>query len=1210
MGAAMRSATLRLFFVLVGMVGLASGAFGQGWDSCGAYEHYLHWAGRVQLDGIAKDVAVSGNYAYVIAEYTNLFVVDVSNPERPTRIANVGADWNTRAIAASASHLFIVSDNNLSIRSLADAQYPQQMGTIGVPNARNVVVSGDLVYVARGYSGVSVISIVDPYSPVLLGTVDTPGEATDLVADSGFVYVADGSQGLQVINATNPAAPVITGWLPMASTAQCIAKDGNVVAIGGQNSVQFVDVGNATAPALLSSLATGVVWDVWMSGGRAWLSGDGVTALDVSNPRYPNVVGQIATYATPYNIDVVGHNVFVADYSAGLTIISSADDHSAPIVSRWQPASVPVKVVALAGSVFLSTTDGKFRAIDCTDTAAPVELSSLETGYGQSQFALDAQRAYLCIPGNRLQVVDISDPAHLQPLGAVAFGDINEVAVQGDLAFVAGVNGLKIVNVADPDAPVLVSETPGAPSYHVAVEGKYVVCAYGSELRVVGINNPVQPQLLGSVSCRGTVTDLEMSGGLVVAAIGSSGVAFVDISVPNSPLLLSTIDTPGYARAVARAGDNVVVADDGTGTLVVDISNIALPRLIGSFRNGGYAGDVALQADYIFSANSDRSLVIMRAPCPNLNRVTVAGSIGALRDFDNVAGVRMDATAGFDVDLESLSPPPAPGEFLNISFYHPEWNVPLGDGFNADLRLPYDLNNESQVWPLRVETNKSGQVVLEFTPNFGSSTGWGPWLRDMTSGMIVSLGPELTYTYDATGADGEPDIRDFELVMGGQYGLPPLTPDHRDISTGWSLVGLPLTPAAGHQTWGDNLLNDTSGLVYLFSYNASGAYEPRQGYDTVSATGGLWVGAVNPFTWNMDGMPAVSGVSAPLHRGWNMLGYPLWIGTDISGIRVDYNGARYTWADAVAAGLVAGSLFDYDNTTRNYVAVTALSTWHGYWLAAYQDNVSLWFDYRNALAIEKRAAPAGADKVSGDWALRLSAKNSAAVVTLGADERATAAFDAQFDLPCPPASPGAKSTDISLLINHADWNTGTGTGFLSDFTARAVSSYTWDVKVIARSATSVELTWDPATLATNGNLDVVIPATGQILVSSMRGTSSCVVPLTSGRQTIQVRLNAQTSPVSTIPAATSLGANFPNPFNPSTTIACDLAAPSRISLQVFDASGRLVRVLAAGQDLPAGHHELTWNGRDEAGRAVAGGIYFYRLEAGGYRETRKMMLVK
>ena len=95
----------------------------------------------------------------------------------------------------------------------------------------------------------------------------------------------------------------------------------------------------------------------------------------------------------------------------------------------------------------------------------------------------------------------------------------------------------------------------------------------------------------------------------------------------------------------------------------------------------------------------------------------------------------------------------------------------------------------------------------------------------------------------------------------------------------------------------------------------------------------------------------------------------------------------------------------------------------------------------------------------------------------------------------------------------------------------------------------------------------------------------------------------------TAPAATYLAQNFPNPFNPTTRIAFGLAAPARVSLRIYDASGRLVRMLAEGAR-PAGAYAEMWDGRDSRGASVASGIYFYRLEAGAFSQTRKMALLR
>lgn len=90
---------------------------------------------------------------------------------------------------------------------------------------------------------------------------------------------------------------------------------------------------------------------------------------------------------------------------------------------------------------------------------------------------------------------------------------------------------------------------------------------------------------------------------------------------------------------------------------------------------------------------------------------------------------------------------------------------------------------------------------------------------------------------------------------------------------------------------------------------------------------------------------------------------------------------------------------------------------------------------------------------------------------------------------------------------------------------------------------------------------------------------------------------------------TRLRANYPNPFNPTTTIAFDLAQPGNARLSVYNVKGQLVKVLAAGE-LGAGSHKLVWDGRDSANRDVSSGVYFYKLQSRGHTYTRKMLLMK
>jgi hypothetical protein len=84
---------------------------------------------------------------------------------------------------------------------------------------------------------------------------------------------------------------------------------------------------------------------------------------------------------------------------------------------------------------------------------------------------------------------------------------------------------------------------------------------------------------------------------------------------------------------------------------------------------------------------------------------------------------------------------------------------------------------------------------------------------------------------------------------------------------------------------------------------------------------------------------------------------------------------------------------------------------------------------------------------------------------------------------------------------------------------------------------------------------------------------------------------------------------WPNPFNPSTTINYSLKKGGFSELTVYDVAGRRVRTLVNGF-VPAGEHEVAWNGKDDNGRQTASGVYFYRFRSGGFEETRKMVLLR
>ncbi len=93
------------------------------------------------------------------------------------------------------------------------------------------------------------------------------------------------------------------------------------------------------------------------------------------------------------------------------------------------------------------------------------------------------------------------------------------------------------------------------------------------------------------------------------------------------------------------------------------------------------------------------------------------------------------------------------------------------------------------------------------------------------------------------------------------------------------------------------------------------------------------------------------------------------------------------------------------------------------------------------------------------------------------------------------------------------------------------------------------------------------------------------------------------------PIAFALFANYPNPCNPSTIISFDLPVPAPTTLALFNVTGQEVARLVDSR-LSAGHHVVSWDGRNALGQSVASGVYFYRLTSADFTQTRKMALVR
>ncbi|MCB0306638.1 MAG: T9SS type A sorting domain-containing protein, partial [Calditrichaeota bacterium] len=110
----------------------------------------------------------------------------------------------------------------------------------------------------------------------------------------------------------------------------------------------------------------------------------------------------------------------------------------------------------------------------------------------------------------------------------------------------------------------------------------------------------------------------------------------------------------------------------------------------------------------------------------------------------------------------------------------------------------------------------------------------------------------------------------------------------------------------------------------------------------------------------------------------------------------------------------------------------------------------------------------------------------------------------------------------------------------------------------------------------------------------------------AGSQIQPITLNALNS---NQPEVFELAQNYPNPFNPTTTIQYSLPEAAQVRLDIYNMTGQKVRTLVSG-GMEAGQHSVQWDGTNEFGEKVTSGMYIYRIVAGDFVQTRKMVLLK
>jgi hypothetical protein len=1043
--------------------------------------------------------------------------------------------------------------------------------------AYDVFVTGYYAYVADGDDGLRIFDVTDPTTTTLTGTFNTNGLAQAVVVVGAYAYVADGDEGLRLIDVNNPATPTEPGFFNTIGYSSDVCVSGDYAYVADHDpGLLILDISDPLPPDSVNVFdSPGQANGVCLLDDYAYVAdgASGLRIIDISGIPLsdPLEVGYYDTDGDAQAVAVSGDYAYVADGTEGLQIIDVSDPENPSWVSSfdWSSTDFVEDVAVLGCIVYIADgADNRSIAVDVSDPTDPVYVWLFEN-YGHA-YGIDVRSGG--------DVLLFGTGADVPPLSEVSpsafdFGRV-EVGSTHNASFT-------IKNIGAGSIAGIVSET--CPDYSIlSGDGSYSLSHDDS----VNVDFQFIPASSGFSSCL-IETGSTLCDRLVLVAGGGDGLRIYNARDPGALIEVGNYPAVDGAMGVYISGNTAYVADrggDGTSGLVIfDISDPANPDSIGAYHTTGDALNVYVSGDYAY--------------------FTLSG--GGLKIFD-------------------VSDPASPDSVAH-------W-----DHLSAR------------------------DVVVSGGYAYLANGGWGLRIFDVSD----PGDPSLISTHDTPGyAQGIFISGDHVFIGDGTSGLGII-----DISNPWVPVdaGDYDTPGSARYVCvkGDYayVADNETGLL-IFDVSDPAVPTLVGSYDTPHLAGYVKVSGVNAYvsdTWDGSGVAFhVIDVSEPSNpvllestSTHSSNGIALREGGDVACI--GYAGYEHAVINAVSdvpddqGGYVR---IDMTRSLYDFIAEKALP------LASYQ----VW-RRMDSPSLLQALADAGSERKE----VELREVAAAEEDDIRLPDWPLTELNGRYFLPS-PASPAADgfppgtwefmhsvfaTQQENYIINTTTVADSSGAG--SNYAVYVITAHTttpsiwftslpdsgYSVDNIApapplgfavayNTGSGNELTWDPSPEPDfhyyriyRGADESFVPGPGNLVHET--ATESWSDPEYDGWD-VYYKIAAldyvgnesgPASPTSTtgddmpsVPKAFALYQNAPNPFNPTTMIRFDLPRAVHVKLCVYNVKGELVKTLV-DKYMTEGRKEVAWTAMSDKGRAVASGIYFYRLVAGDLVQTRKMVLLR